>query len=456
MSARLPGLDPAWKKIHLVGIGGSGMTAIARVLKEAGLDVTGSDLRESAALSNLRSLGIEVNVGHDPAHAEDADVLVVSAAVGHDNPEILSAKENDIPVLLRGHALALIVEGLRTIAISGTHGKTTTSGMAATILETAGLDPTYLLGADLSSRGVGGKLGYGEVAVIEADEAYGSFLWLRPALSLVTNIDEDHLDHYGDRGALDEAFRRFMSQAGEEVVCCSQDQAALAVALDFSPKTYGFSPGDYAWAERVETDASSSTFVLHIQGAQENVRLRIGGLHNVLNSLGAAASCSILGIELPEIARGLESFSGVSRRFEYRGSFGGAEIVDDYAHHPAEVEATLSAARRGPWRRVVAVFQPHLYSRTQTLWRDFGHSLSTADVVVVTDVYGAREQPLPGVTGKLVVDSVCEASPGKTVAYLPRLDEAAEYLTNLLRPGDLLLGLGAGDVTTLPDRLFAK
>lgn len=432
------------------------MSAIARVLKEAGLEVSGSDLRESAALSTLRSLGIQIYVGHNPAHAENADVLVASAAVGPGNPEIDFAGRHNIPVVPRGQALSMIVKDLRIVAVSGTHGKTTTSGMVATILETAGLDPTYLLGADLSKRGAGGRLGKGKIAVVEADEAYGSFLWLEPAIAVVTNIDEDHLDHYGSRKALEEAFARFMSQATEALMLCSEDEAARQIGRPHDPFTYGFSPDSYVYANRIKTDASGSRFDITIAGETLAVHLRIGGLHNILNSLGAAGACSLLGMQPDQIVRGLESFSGVSRRFEYRGSFQGAQVVDDYAHHPAEVDATLAAARQGPWQRLIAVFQPHLYSRTQTLWREFGRSLSLADVVVVTDVYGAREQPLPGVTGKLIVDAICERSPGKRVAYLPKLDEAADYLAELLRPGDLLLGLGAGDVTTLPDRLAAR
>lgn len=439
-----------------MGIGGAGMSAIARVLKEAGLQVSGSDIRQSAALSTLRSMGIRVYVGHDPGHADDADLLVASAAVSPDNPEVLRATQKSIPVLARGEALALVVEGRTTVGISGTHGKTTTSGMVATILETAGLDPTYLLGADLARRGAGGRLGTGDFAVVEADEAYGSFLFLKPDVAVITNVDEDHLDHYGSREALHSAFARFVSQAKKAIVCCSADGQASEICGPFGPVTYGFLSEDLVSAEDVETTASGSRLRIRIDDEVRPVRLTIGGLHNVLNALGAAAACSIAGVDADSIVDGLEAFSGVSRRFEYRGSYNGAEVIDDYAHHPAELEATLTAARKGPWKRLVAVFQPHLYSRTQALWRQFGSALSLADLVVVTDVYGAREQPLPGVTGKLIVDSLCEFSPRKRVAYLPRLDDAAEYLRSNLRPGDLLLGLGAGDVTTLPERLFSQ
>ncbi|MGI8427592.1 MAG: UDP-N-acetylmuramate--L-alanine ligase [Actinomycetota bacterium] len=456
MIRKVGALDPSWGKVHLVGIGGSGMSAIARVLSEAGFEVSGSDLRESSVLASLRSLGVTIHVGHDPDHLRDADLAIVSAAVDPSNPEVEAAVRLDVPILSRGEALALIVGGTRTIAISGTHGKTTTSGMVATILETAGTDPTYLLGADLAHRGAGGHLGAGVVAVVEADEAYGSFLWLRPAIAVVTNVDEDHLDHYGNRQKLDQAFSRFLSQATESVVVCQEDSSAMSVAGPFNPITYGFSPECRVSASSLEIDASTSTFDLALRSRNHRVCLRIGGRHNVLNALAAAAACSLLGIGSIEIVAGLEAFSGVSRRFEFRGTCLGADLIDDYAHHPAEIDATLVAARGGPWKRLIAVFQPHLYSRTQAMWREFGRALCLADMIVVTDIYGAREQPLPGITGKLVVDSVCEHSPGKRVAYLPRLEDAAEYLAGLLRPGDLLLSLGAGDVTTLPDRLIKQ
>jgi UDP-N-acetylmuramate--alanine ligase len=446
-----------WRRVHLVGMGGAGMNAIAHVLLQAGVEVTGSDLRESAALSTLRTLGVRADVGHRAGQAEGADLVIASAAVGPDNPELELARSRGIPVMGRGEALASIVEGLRTVAVSGTHGKTTTSGMVATVLIEAGLDPTYLLGADITGLGPGGCLGRGALAVVEADEAYRSFLWLRPFTAVVTNIDRDHLEHYGSWEALKEAFRVFMSRSSGGRVVCADDANAMAVAAGLDPMTYGFQPHADLRAELVDADASGSTFDLMVKGDPvDRIRLAVAGRHNVLNALGAAAACMDLGIDMQTIVEGLGRFRGVSRRFEYRGRFGGADLVDDYAHHPAEIEATLSAARFGPWKRVVAVFQPHLYSRTQVLWREFGRALATADLIVVTDVYGAREQPIPGVTGKLIVDSVCESVPGRPVAYLPRLNDAARYLRDVLRPEDLVLSLGAGDITTLHDRLCGE
>jgi UDP-N-acetylmuramate--alanine ligase len=450
-------LKTKWRRVHLVGMGGAGMSAIAHVLLEGGVVVTGSDLRESAALSTLRSLGVRADVGHRANQAEGADLVIASAAVGPQNPELELARAQGIPIMLRGQALASIVEGLHTVAVSGTHGKTTTSGMVATVALHAGLDPTYLLGADLTGLGPGGRLGRGDVAIVEADEAYRSFLWLNPSISVVTNIDRDHLEHYGSWEALNDAFRLFMSRSASGRVVCADDPHAMAVAEELNPITYGFHPQAAFRGELVEADAEGSTFELMVRGESVGmVRLHVAGRHNILNALGATAACVELGIDLQPVVEGLGQFRGASRRFEYRGRFRGADLVDDYAHHPAEIEATLSAARFGPWKRVVAVFQPHLYSRTQSLWREFGTALATADVVVVTDVYGAREQPVPGVTGKLIVDSVCESVPGRPVAYLPRLDDAARYLQDVLKPDDLVLSLGAGDITTLYDRLSGE
>ena len=313
--------------------------------------------------------------------------------------------------------------------------------------------------------------------MVEADEAYGSFLWLAPDIALVTNVEEDHLDHYGTMEALIGAFERFVSSATGTVILCADDPRALALASSAFIRgrsassggagrliTYGLgdvsssgtaTPPPEVSAAGVETSAAGSSFALTIGGVRvATVQLRIAGRHNVQNALAAAAAGLALGLEPEAVADGLANFAGANRRFEYRGTVRGADLFDDYAHHPTEVAATLEAARWGPWRRVVAVFQPHLYSRTQAMWRSFGAALAQADVVVVTDVYGAREQPVPGVTGKLIVDAVCEARPGGQVAYLPRLEEAAGYVRKHLRAGDLVLSMGAGDITTLPQRVI--
>ncbi|HLH29122.1 MAG TPA: UDP-N-acetylmuramate--L-alanine ligase, partial [Acidimicrobiales bacterium] len=450
-------------------------SAIARVLRELGYAVSGSDQRESAVLSALRSLGVTVDIGHRASRVEGAGLVIASAAVPAGNVELEAARAAGIPILSRGQALAQLVEGSTCVAVAGTHGKTTTSGMVATLAEVAGLEPTWLLGADLAPVGgaasggrprsrPGGHLGRGRVSVVEADEAYGSFLWLEPAIAVVTNVEEDHLDHYGTMEALVSAFERFCGSVSGSLILCADDRRAVALAgaarAGARLVTYGLgSPpdpalGPHLGAVGVETGASGSAFRLTVDGREATpVRLPLAGRHNVLNALGAAAAGIALGLEPAVVAAGLAEFAGASRRFEFRGSYAGADLVDDYAHHPTEIAATLEAARWGPWRRVIAVFQPHLYSRTQAMWQAFGTALAQADVVVVTDIYGAREQPVPGVTGKLVIDAACEAAPGRRIAYLPRLDEAAGYVRSILREGDLVLSLGAGDVTTLPQRI---
>jgi UDP-N-acetylmuramate--alanine ligase len=455
-------------RVHLVGIGGAGMSAIARVLREAGYEVSGSDQRESAVLTALRGLGVAVDIGHRPHRVEGAGLVVASAAVPEGNVELAAARDAGIPVMSRGEALARLVEGTPTVAVAGTHGKTTTSGMVASIAQAADLDPTWLLGADLAHQGAGGRLGAGGLAIVEADEAYGSFLWLRPEIAVVTNVEEDHLDHYGTMEKLTGAFERFVASASGTVVLCSDDPRASALRTAVSAAvvmTYGLGdrtgagggPGERprVSARDVETGPAGSGFALTVDGRPVGkIRLRTAGRHNVQNALGAAAAGLALGLEPKVVAGGLAAFAGASRRFEYRGTFRGADLVDDYAHHPTEVAATLEAARWGPWRRVLAVFQPHLYSRTQAMWQAFGSALAQAEVVVVTDVYGAREQPVPGITGKLIVDAVCEARPACRVAYFPRLEEAAGYVRSVVKPGDLVLSMGAGDITTLPQRVM--
>lgn len=449
-------------RVHLVGIGGAGMSAIARVLIESGREVSGSDQRESAVLAALRALGVTVEIGHRSRWVAGAGLVVVSAAVAPDNVEVVAARDAGIPVVARGDMLARLTAGLATVAVAGTHGKTTTSGMVATLAQAAGLDPTWLLGADLAQRGAGGHLGAGEVAVVEADEAYGSFLWLAPHIAVVTNVEEDHLDHYGTMTALEAAFVRFAASVTGTLILCADDPRAAALRAAAAPGTrvvtYGLAatPVDVT-ATGVVTGASGSSYHLTLGGEPAaEVSLHIAGRHNVLNSLAAAAAGLALGLTPAAVAAGLATFAGAARRFEYRGSFRGVDLVDDYAHHPTEVAATLEAARWGPWRRVIAAFQPHLYSRTQAMWPAFGAALARADVAVLTDVYGAREQPVPGVTGKLIVDAVCEEHPGGRVAYLAHLDEVAGYIRSVARPGDLVLSMGAGDITTLAQRILAQ
>lgn len=450
-------LPPNWKRVHMVGIGGVGMSAIARVLRAAGVQVSGSDIQDSTGIAALRQIGALVSVGHRGEAALGADVVVCSAAVGEDNVEIEAAKSLGIPVLSRGEALTSILDDLRVISIGGTHGKSTTSAMVASIFETAGEDPTYLIGAELTGGRPGGKLGDGAFAIVEADEAYGSFLHLHSEVALVGNIDSDHLDYYGSMEALEAAFEQFLSRGTRRVIGADDTRLAqMASGLD-ELLTFGFSAEADVRASHIAHEAQSSRFRLVVGGREvDEIILQMPGRHKVDNALGAAAAAVSAGVSLEAVVKGLCSFEGIGRRFEYRGKFLGADLVDDYAHHPTEIEATLAAARWGPWKRIVAVFQPHLYSRTGALWREFGSALAGADVVVVTDVYGAREDPVPGITGKLVVEAVCEMAPSKRIAYAPDLEEAARFLEREVRPGDVVLSLGAGDIATLPGRLLGS
>lgn len=445
-----------FQRVHMVGIGGAGMSALAEILLQRGMDVSGSDLQTSDTTRHLQNLGIEVIEGHSEASLQDPDVVIYSAAIADDNPELIAARRQGIPMLTRAEALGRALEGKRVVAIAGTHGKTLTTAMTATILDMAGADPTYLIGGELTKRGSGARLGESDLVVVEADEAYGSFLHLVPAVAVILNIDIDHLDHYRDYRAIEDAFIVFMKKAGEKVLVYADDPNAMnAAARAGEFGTFGFSESADVRAADIETHASSSSFDLLVGGvSQGRIELPVPGMHRIQNALAAAAACLHLGIDVQQIAMGLATFEGVTRRFQPRGRFDGADLFDDYAHLPAEVEATLTAARLGGWKRILAVFQPHLYSRTQTFAQQFGEALIAADVVVVTDVYPARELPITGVTGKLVVDAACEASPGHRVAYMPTLDAAAEFIRSEARAGDLVVTLGAGDVTTLADRIL--
>lgn len=443
-----------FRKVHFVGIGGVSMAAIAGVLRESGVEVTGSDISESSVTSALRESGIPVWVGHRKEHVDDTDAIVFTAAVSADNPELNAARSKGLPVIPRGEALQSLVADQRTIAVTGTHGKTTTSGMVATVLAGAGLEPTYFVGGDVRGLGSGGRKGLGEVAVVEACEAYGSFLFLKPAVAVVTNVDVDHLDYYGGVEPLNQAFADFVSRATETAVICADDPMAVEVAQHPNRVLYGTRDGAQVRATNISGDARGSRFDLEVGGAVEgSVQMSVPGFHNVINAVGAAAACLAVGVPASRVIEGLAAFKGTARRFEHRGSVQGIDLIDDYAHLPAEIEVILSAARQGPWNRVVAIFQPHLYSRTRELANGFGRALAGADLVVVTDVYGAREQPMPGVSGKMVVEALCEYDPARRVAYLPKLTDIPIYIKGVARPGDIVITMGAGDITRLPARL---
>lgn len=445
------------RRIHVVGIGGAGMSAIATVLAGMGHRVTGSDLKHSVGLERLRALGVDVVVGHDAGNVGDADVVTRSTAVPARNPEVVAAAERGLPVLTRCQVLAAIVATRRTVAVAGTHGKTTTSSMLALVLVEAGLRPSFIIGGEVNQFGTGAAWDDGQWLVVEADESDGTFLQLAPEVAVVTSVEPDHLEHYGGFDALKGAFARFLDQAPGPQVVCVDDPGAQALARGVPATTYGTSAGAEYRMVDVVGHRSSVRFALEHGGTVlGEVALPVPGLHNATNACAALVTGLSVGAPFEAGARALARYAGVARRFQFRGERGGVTFVDDYAHLPSEVSAALRAARDGGWRRVVCVFQPHRFSRTAALWSDFAHAFAHADLVVVTDVYDAGEVPRPGVTGKLVVQAVLDAHPDTAVAYVPDRQDWAPYLERVLRPGDLCLTLGAGDLTLLPDELLRR
>jgi len=443
------------RRVHVVGVGGAGMSAIAIVLAQMGHRVSGSDLKASPGLDALRALGVDVHVGHAAAHVGDVDALTTSTAVPATNPEVVEARRRGLPVLRRAEILAAIARACPTIAVAGTHGKTTTSSMLALALTQAGLDPSFVIGGEVNEIGTGARWSGGPWLVVEADESDGTFLELPTALAVVTNVEPDHLDHWGGFANLEAAFRRFVDGAGQAVLC-ADDPGAAALARP-GDATYGTSPEATYRMVDLELGRTSTGFTLR-HGADElgRVELPLPGVHNARNAAGAAVAAMVAGAPFEAARDALARFGGVARRFEFRGEAGGVTFVDDYAHLPSEVRAALQAARQGGWSRVVCVFQPHRFSRTEALAASFADAFDDADVLAVTEIYAAGEAPRPGVTGKLVLDAVLDAHPRRRAAWLPHRADVLTWLRSELRPGDLCLTLGAGDLTSLPDQLLAS
>ena len=457
-SARAAGVgDPtAVPHIHIVGVGGAGMSAIATVLHAMGHHVSGSDLRESGVTERLRSLGVDVAIGHDAANVGDADLLTRSTAVGPDNPEVVEADRLGLPVLSRAETLAGIAARKRCIAVAGTHGKTPTASMLALILVESGLRPSFLIGGEVNEIGTNAVWDDGAWIVVEADESDGTFLHLVPDIAVVTNIEADHLDHYGSFDAVRAAFAEFLASARHRVVG-SDDAEARAVGQSVGADLVGLGDDATHAVTSVVTGRSSVAFDLAGPDGSLLVHLAVAvpGLHNAKNAAVATVAALAAGATPSAAARALARFGGVARRFEFRGELDGVTYVDDYAHLPTEVRAALAAARNGRWERIVAVFQPHRYSRTADVGTEIGGAFDDADVVVLTDVYGAGEAPVPGVSGRLVVDAVRQARPEVELHYVPGRTDLVGAVAELLRPGDLCLTLGAGDLTSLPDEVIA-
>lgn len=449
---------PSFESAHFIGVGGAGMSGIALVLHERGCTVTGSDLKTSRYIRQLARAGVPVRVGHDAATIDEVnpDVVVVSTAIPETNPELMHARELGIPVWHRAKMLSALGYGRKTVAAAGTHGKTTTSSMVATMLDRMGLDPSFLVGGVVEGYGTNGKNGNGEYFVVEADESDSSFLYLDPHVAIVTNVEADHMDHYNSLEEIEDTFRAFMELVDEDgtVIVCGEDSrlVELARSTGRSVLTYGEGPGhDVVCTPAASSHAFGTDFTVVLpDGESRSVSIKNNpGRHNMLNATAALVAAYALGLDTERAAAALSTFEGARRRFTHVGETRGIMLVDDYGHHPTEVKATLRAAKTLDFEHVVVVFQPHRYTRLQALCDDFAEAFADADSVVLIDVFPAGEMPIPGVTSKMLADKIRVAHPEKTVRYVPDHRSLMELLDEVARPGDLLITMGAGDVTTV-------
>lgn len=454
------------ERVHLVGIGGAGMSGIARILLDRGLAVSGSDAKESPTLMTLRAQGAEIAVGQS---ADNLDLLgrdgpsavVVSSAIREDNPELAAARERGLTVLHRSAALAALMAGHRVACVAGTHGKTSTTSMLTVALQHCRLDPSFAIGGDLNDSGANAHHGMGAVFVAEADESDGSFLAFTPSVAVVTNLEPDHLDHHGTAEAYTAVFESFVDRIEPDgvLVACADDPGSAALAdlaegRGVRVRRYGRTAEDVTILSYHPVDGGGSARV-RLDGDEVDLRVSVPGEHMAANAVAALVAGRELAAPLDGLVEGIAGFGGVRRRFEFKGRSGEIRVYDDYAHHPTEVAAQLRAARPSAHGgRLLVIFQPHLYSRTKLFATEFGAALALADQVVVLDVYGAREQPEPGVTGKLVADAV--TLPEERVHYEPSFDRVPTLVADLARPGDLVLTMGAGDVTMLGPELIIE
>lgn len=453
----------AFQSAHFIGIGGAGMSGIALVLHERGRRVTGSDLKESHYVRELIDAGIDVRVGHEAATIDEVmpDVVVISTAIPDSNPELVRARELNIPVWPRARMLSALSEDATTIAVAGTHGKTTTSSMVATMLDVMGLDPSFLIGGVVEGYNTNGRDGRGGYFVAEADESDGSFLFLDPDVIVVTNIEADHLDHYGTLEKIEETFCEFMGLVGEDgtVVIMGDDSHIVDLARSTGRKviTYGFGEhNDYVCRE-VGTKGISTTLEVTTP-ASETILVTIAanpGRHNVLNATASIVVADVLGLDVQAAAAALSQFKGARRRFTHVGEVNGITVVDDYGHHPTEIAATLRAASNLDFKRIVCVFQPHRYTRTQLLQKEFGSAFNNADCLYVMDVFPAGETPIPGISGKTVVTEVQNHGTVQNVAYVAKRKALIERLCEDCQEGDLVITQGAGDVTLMGPAFIA-
>lgn len=436
---------------HLVGIGGIGMSAVARLLMARGMRVTGSDIKDSQIIQGLVDLGAQVSIGHCAENVRQPDVVVRTSAVGEDNIELVTARERGVPVLHRAKMLAEVVSGQETIAVTGTHGKTTITSMVVSCLQRMGMDPTAAIGGIPHDLGTNARLGRGRWAVVEACESDRSFLNLHPSHVILSNIEPEHLDHYQEFSRIQEAFSEFLCLVPEDGICvtCSDCPAVQKVLPSVRGRlvTYGFDAAADYRAEDVQAGPDGWSFGVVARGRSfGRVRLRTPGRQHACNGLASLALLQELGLDWAKAVEALAEYRGTRRRFEVLGHVDGVTVVDDYAHHPSELRATLEAARATSDGRLVAVFQPHLYSRTRLLLNGFAQAFHEADVIVITDIYGAREQPSYDVTGADLAESIRQQSNGKPVEFISPKERIPDYLQQMVRPGDLVLTLGAGDI----------
>ncbi|GAA2005828.1 UDP-N-acetylmuramate--L-alanine ligase [Brevibacterium samyangense] len=445
-------------RVHFVGIGGAGMSGIARIMLMRNMTVTGSDAKDSSVVTALRAQGARIDIGQRAENIHDVDTVVVSSAIRADNPELVAAHAQGLRVVHRSVALASLMTDSRTVAVAGTHGKTTTTSMTTVALQACGADPSFAIGGVLTATGINAHQGSGDVFVAEADESDGSFLLYEPAVGIITNAEPDHLDHYGSWEAVRQAFVDFTAKVRQRagtLVACADDEGARSIALEARESgttvlLYGQSEDADVRLVDVAPGESGMTFSLSFPDRTVGpISLVQPGVYNALNATAALCAVHALGLDVTEAAAGVESFGGTRRRFELKGTAAGVRVFDDYAHHPTELHAVLTAARSvvDPGSQVHVIFQPHLFSRTRNFRAEFGAALGLADDAIVLDVYPAREDPIPGVTGQIIADEV--PLPADRVTFLPAFSEAVPFVAGRVRPGDIVITAGAGDVTML-------
>jgi len=452
----------ASKKCFLIGIGGAGMSAIAQVLHGMGFAVSGSDMKESRYTNVLKNEGIKIFIGHSKKNIKGADIVVYSTAIPDNNLEMKAAKEKRIPLFSRSDILAWILNSRKGIAISGTHGKTTTTSMISLIFRGLGLDPIIMVGGELNELGSNARYGKGDYVVAEACESDGSFLKYKPFISVVTNIEEDHFDFYNNIEEIKQSFLKFISNTRPGgLVVLNSEETYIQDYFKSGDKEiiyYGINPGNNIYAENIKFSNFTSSYTLVIGKGKKpkkiKIKLNVPGIHNIKNSLAAFAVCYGMDLDMEKAAGILKFFTGVKRRFEKRGEKKGAVIFDDYAHHPSEVKATLEAAAEEKNKRIIMVFQPHRYSRLANLKDKFGSCFNAGDILVITDVYGSGEQPIPGITGKILIDNLIDSGFKNKIIYIPKLQDVTEYLESNMRQNDMVLLMGAGDITRVTDEIL--